>query len=326
MAEILSQDEVDALLNGLTGGTIEAETDEPASKGGASSYDFTNQDRIIRGRMPTLEMIHDRFARIFRTTISASLHRSVDVAITGTALTKFGEFIRSLPVPTSLHLFKMEPLKGRGVLVVEGQLAFALVETYFGGHGGSRFKLEGREFTSIEQRIIRKVVDMVLSDYGDSWNPVHPVNIEFLRSETNPQFVNVVPPSDVVTVVDCELEMEGVSGRLIFCLPYSTLEPIRDKLRAGFQSESMEVDAAWLERLKSQLKGANVEVRVELGRTTLRGREVLDLQPGDIITLGEDYKRPLTIYFGGLPKLVGVAGSHSGKRGVQILGRWTPGR
>lgn len=321
MSQILSQDEVDALLNGLGGGAIEAETDQPMPEDGVIKYDFTNQDRIVRGRMPTLEMIHDRFVRIFRSTISGSLRRAVDVSVANSDITKFGEFIRSLPVPTSLHLFKMDPLKGWGVLVLEGRLVFALVESYFGGQGGSHFKLEGREFTPIEQSIIKKVVEMVLADYKVSWNPVHPVSVEFVRSEVNPQFINVVPPSDVVTRVELELEFEDATGRMLFCLPYSTLEPIKDKLRAGFQSESFDVDTAWIKRFGEQLKEAPVDVRVELGRTKLRGRDLLHLQAGDVLTLDRDASAALTVFVAGVPKMLARPGTFKGSHAVQIVDR-----
>ena len=326
MAQILSQEEVDALLTGLSGGAIEAETDRPPAQDGTVPYDFTNQDRVVRGRMPTLEMIHDRFARLFRTTISGSLRRAVDVSIVNSEITKFGEFIRALPVPTSLHLFKMDPLKGLGVLVVEGKLVFALVECYFGGRGGSLFKLEGREFTPIEQRLVKRVVDLILADYKASWSPVHPISMEFVRSENNPQFVNVVPPSDVVMIVECELEMEEAAGRLLFCLPYATLEPIRDKLRAGFQSENPEIDNAWIDRLKDRLKEAPVNVRARLGTAAIRGRDLLNLQIGDIITLNEDRSTPLRIFVENAWKFSGKPGSFKGSRAVQITGAILPKR
>jgi flagellar motor switch protein FliM len=181
MAQVLSQEEVDALLTGLGGGTIEAETDQPPSPDGIVVYDFANQDRIVRGRMPTLDMIHDRFARLFRTSISGSLGHPVDVSIVNSEITKFGDFMRGLPLPTSLHLFRMEPLTGLGVLVIEGKLVFALLDSYFGGRGGSYFKLEGRDFTPIEQNIIKKVVDLVLGDYRQSWRPVHSISVDFVR-------------------------------------------------------------------------------------------------------------------------------------------------
>ncbi|MCX7014520.1 MAG: flagellar motor switch protein FliM [Candidatus Sumerlaeota bacterium] len=326
MAQILSQEEVDALLTGLTGGAIEAETDQPRSAEAVIPYDFTNQDRIVRGRMPTLEMIHDRFTRLFRTTISGSLRRAADVSIVNSEIVKFGDFIRGLPVPTSLHVFRMEPLKGFGVLVVEGKLVFALVECFFGGRGGSLFKLEGREFTPIEQKVIKRVVDLILEDYRVCWKPVHPVSVEFVRSEINPQFVNVVPPSDVVTTIECELELEEAAGRFIFCLPYSTLEPIRDQLRAGFQSENFEVDNAWMDRLRMRLREAPVDVRVQLGTASLRGRDLLRLQAGDVIPLNEDRSTPLKVFVEDMLKFRGKPGSHNGNRAVQICGIQYPKR
>jgi len=326
MAQILSQEEVDALLSGLSGGAIEAETDQPGAADGILPYDFTNQDRIVRGRMPTLEMIHDRFARMFRASISGSLRRAVDVSIVSSEATKFGEFMRGLPVPTSMHVFKMDPLKGLGVLVIESRLVFSLVECYFGGRGGTMFKLEGREFTPIEQRVVKRVVDLALSDYRASWNPVHPISVEFVRSEINPQFVTVVPPSDVVAIVECELELEEASGRVVFCLPYSSLEPIRDKLRTGFQSENLEVDTAWINRFKNRVKEAPVDIRVQLGTAVIRGRDLMNLQPGDVITLNEDRASPLRVFIEDMVKFAGKPGSYRGSRAVQITRMIPPKR
>lgn len=323
MAQILSQDEVDALLTGLTGGTIEAETDEAPPEDGVVKYDFTNQEKIVRGRMPTLEMIHDRFARMFRTSISGALRRPVDVSIINCETVKFGDFLRGLPVPTSLHMYKMEPLKGWGILVIEGKLVFALVECFFGGRGSSSYKLEGRDFTPIEQRMIKRVVDLVLHDYRASWQPVHPVSVEFVRSEINPQFVNVVPPSDVVTTIECELELEDASGRLLFCLPYSTLEPIKDKMRAGFQSESFEVDLQWMRRFEERLKETVVEVVVRLGSATITSRDLINLQVGDVITLNEDISKPADVYVERILKLNGRTGSYKGNQAVQVS-KWIP--
>ena len=208
MSKILSQDEVDALLKGMTGGEIEVETDQAPDEDGVIAYDLTNQDRIIRGRMPTLEIINDRFARIFRTSISSTLRKVVDVSTTSIDMIKFGEFMRSLPVPTSLHIFRMEPLRGHAIMVIETRLVFNLVDYFFGGDGKSDIKIEGRDFTAIEHRVTKRVVEMVLADMEKAWKPVHEISLQYHRSEINPQFAGIVPPTDVVVVIKFDLEME----------------------------------------------------------------------------------------------------------------------
>ena len=248
MAKILTQDEVDALLKGMGGGEVETETDNSSGEEGVTPYDLTNQDRIIRGRMPTLEIINDRFARFFRQTMSTALRKVIDISAFSIDMIKFGEFMRALPVPTSLHIFKADPLRGHAIMVIETKLVFNLVDSFFGGSGRGYIKVEGRDFTPIESRLVTKVIKMALSDLQKAWNPVHPLTLSYVRGETNPQFASVVAPTEVVIVVKFEVELEQTVGTLIICLPYSTIEPIRSKLYAGFQSDQLEVDTAWISR------------------------------------------------------------------------------
>ena len=318
MSKILSQDEVDALLKGMSGGEIEVETDTAIGADGVIVYDLTNQDRIIRGRMPTLEIINDRFARLFRTTLSSGLRKIVDMTTTSVDMVKFGEFMRSLPVPTSLHIFKMDPLRGHAIFVLESKLVFNLVETFFGGAGAGEVKIEGRDFTAIEQQLTRKVVMMALKDMEQAWKPVHEVTLVYQRTEINPQFASIVPPSDVVIVVKFELEMEHAAGTITVCIPYSTVEPIRSKLYAGFQSDQLEVDHEWMRRFREQLKDAGVEVAVELGRTMIRSGDLLQLQVGDVITLEKDVKEPLTAMVEGVPKYSGRPGMSRGAKAFRV--------
>jgi flagellar motor switch protein FliM len=283
-------------------------------------YDLTNQDRIIRGRMPTLEIINDRFARLFRTTLSSSLRKIVDMTTTSVDMVKFGEFMRSLPVPTSLHIFKMDPLRGHAIFVLESKLVFNLVETFFGGSGGGDVKIEGRDFTAIEQQLTRKVVMMALKDMEQAWKPVHEINLLYQRTEINPQFASIVPPSDVVIVVKFELEMEHTAGTITVCIPYSTVEPIRSKLYAGFQSDQLEVDHEWMRRFREQLKEAQVDFTVELGRSQLKSGDLLKLKVGDVLTLDKDVSDYLVAMVEGVPKFKGRAGSYRGNKAFKVEG------
>jgi len=323
MSKILSQDEVDALLKGMTGGEIEVETDQAPDADGVIAYDLTNQDRIIRGRMPTLEIINDRFARIFRTSISAALRKVVDVSTTSIDMIKFGEFMRSLPVPTSLHIFKMDPLRGHAIMVIETRLVFNLVDSFFGGDGKSDIKIEGRDFTPIENRVTKRVVEMVLSDLEKGWKPVHEVKMVYHRSEINPQFAGIVPPTDVVVVIKFDLEMEQAAGTIIICIPYSTIEPIRNKLYAGFQSDQLEVDMEWMRRFKKQLREAEININVILGNATITGRELLALKPGDVIQLDQDASDPVIALVQGVPKFKGMPGLADGNQAMKITERLT---
>jgi flagellar motor switch protein FliM len=323
MTKVLSQEEVDSLLRGMSDGEIEVETDVGVDDSGVIPYDLTNQDRIIRGRMPTLEIINDRFARLFRTTLSAAVRKVVDVSTTSVDMIKFGEFMRALPVPTSLHIFKMDPLRGHAILVIESKLVFNLVETFFGGAGQSEMKIEGRDFTPIEHRLTKKVVMLILEDMEKAWRPVHDIKTEYARTEINPQFASIVPPTDVVVVIKFELEMDQAAGTITMCIPYSTIEPIRGKLYAGFQSDQLEVDHVWMQRFQHQLREAAVNFRVILGTTHLRSRELLNLQVGDIIQLDQDVSDPLFAEVQGVRKFRGIPGLRRGAKAFQVKGSLT---
>ena len=247
MSKILNQDEVDALLRGISGGEIETEEEPVESADGIVPFDLVNQDRIIRARMPVLEIINDRFSRLMAGALGNTMRKRIDVNPMSIEMSKFGDFMHSLPVPTSINIFKLEPLRGNALLVVDTRLVFSLVENFFGGVG-SHPKIEGRDFTPIEQSVIAKVVKIILSNLEDAWRPVHEIAIELLRSEINPQFATIVPPSDVVVVISFEVELENAMGTMVLALPYATIEPIRAKLYAAFQTERLEIDQVWVSR------------------------------------------------------------------------------
>lgn len=318
MEKILSQDEVDALLKGLTNGEIESDKEEEQENDGIRIYDLTSQDRIIRGRMPTLEIINDRFARLHRVTLSGAIRRVVDITVTQTEMVKFGEFTRTLPVPTSLHIIKLDPMRGHVLLVVESRLIFNMVDCFFGGTGRSNFKIEGRDFTSIEHRVIRKIVQATLKDLDQAWRPVVPINFQITRSEVNPQFATIVPPTDLVIVVHFELELDRLIGKLILCLPYSTIEPIRSKLYASYQSDQLEVDTEWTDRFRKRLHEVEVEVVVELGKSTIKGRDLLQLDVGDVVLLDHEVTEPLTVKVEGVPKFKAMPGTYKGSQAFMV--------
>jgi len=318
VSKILSQDEVDALLTGISKGDVPTGTDEPKETGEITPYDFTSQDRIIRGRMPTLDIINQRFVRGFRTTLSTQLRKLVDIGAASTTIMKFGEFLKTLFVPTSLHIFRMDPIRGQALLVLESNLVFSLIDAFLGGKGMMDIKIEGRDFTNIENRIIRKVVDAALADYAKAWNPVYPVSIRFLRSEANPQFVGIVPSADLVVVISFEVEMESSAGKLIVCIPYGCLEPIRNLLQAGFQSGQPEVDLAWIERFRGRIAETPVMISAELGRTTITGKDLLALEAGDVLLLDRNTTEELDVRVEGVLKFRGYPGTYRGNKAIKV--------
>jgi flagellar motor switch protein FliM len=320
MSNILSQEEIDVLLKGLSGGEIETDRTEQREPGDVLPYDLTSQDRIIRGRMPTFEMMTERFARLYRLSLSSLLRRVVGVSALSVEMMKFGEFLKTLPVPTSLHIFRMEPLRGSAIFVVESKVIFSLVDILFGGSGQSSFKIEGREFTAIENRLIKRAVLSALTDFEKSWKAILDVKISHQRSEINPQFAHIVPLTDVVVVVHFEIEMEFSSGIVSVCIPYSMLEPVREKLHAGFQSDALEVDSVWANRFREGLMSSRVELIVELGRSEVSGKEIVDLKKGDVIMLDRYRVDPLDIFVEGVQKLTAFPGVYKGNSAIQIAG------
>ena len=277
MASVLAQEEVDALLQGVASDDLgmEEEEDEEYDPTEVVTFDLTAQDRIIRGRMPTLEIIHDRFVRLFRLTLSNALRKVVDISVRSTELIKFGEFLKTLPVPSSMNLFRMTPLRGNAIMVLETRLVFTLIDLFFGGSGELEVKAEGRDFTEIESRMIKRVVISGLEDLQSSWRPVFPVQINYTRSEINPQFVAIVPHSEIVIVVTFDVEIGRAPMSITICVPYSTIEPIRTRLNAGFQSEQDEKDNTWSNRFKKNLNRTHIEMIAQLGATKISVNDFL---------------------------------------------------
>jgi len=323
MGQILSQEEVDALLKGVVGGEIETETDIPdlSGDGDFSRYDFAAQDKVIRGRMPTLDAINDRFARFFRITLSSMLRRMIDVTAVSLDTLKFGNFMRSLPVPSSIHIIRVDSLRGNALIVLETKLVFALIDSFFGGRGAGAVKVEGREFTPIEQRMLYKVVSAAVRELENSWQPVYDLNLSYVRGEMNPQFAGIVPNEDVLIVVQFDVEMDEMSGNVMICIPYMLIEPIRDRLYASFHTEEKSsVDSAWVNRFKHELLGVYVDLSVELGRTSITSRELVSLKRGDVLVLEKDVSDTLTVMVEDLPKYYARPGKIKDNLAVDIVG------
>jgi flagellar motor switch protein FliM len=318
MEQILSQEEVDALLKGVTEGEIVTETQKEMDDSGVIPYELTSQDRIIRGRMPTLEVIHHRFCQFFRTTLSAFVRRIVDVNAVSMEIIKFGDFMKTIPVPASFHIFRLKPLRGDAIVVLESKLIFSLIDCFFGGEGDISMKMEGREFTEIEQKIIEKVVKAALRDLEVSWRPLLSLDIQWERSEVNPQFITIVSPSEAVIVNSFEVEIERAKGIMSVCIPYSTIEPIRRELQTGFQGDRLEVDQAWMKRLKELLMGVTLNASVELGVTMMPLGELIHLSPGDIIQLDKNADEELIVKIENVPKFKGIPGILKGSKAIQI--------
>src|SRR5262245_16955668 len=276
--DVLSQEEIDALLHGVDSGSVK--TDEAALPGEVRQFDFTNQVRIVRGRMPTLEMISERFARLFRTSLFNMLRRAPEVAVAPIRMQKFSEYVHSLHVPTSLNLVRVLPLRGTALVVLEPKFVFAVVDNFFGGSG--RFaKIEGREFTATESRVINMLLKHIFADTKEAWATVARLDIEYLNSEINPHFANIVSPTEIVVVTSFHIELDGGGGDVHFTMPYSMIEPLREQLDAGVASDRVEHDERWALALKEEIEDAEVELTTVLGRGRITMQQLLEMKPGD---------------------------------------------
>ncbi len=282
--DFLSQEEVDALLKGVTGETDEPE--EAQSEGaGIRSYNLGTQERIVRGRMPTLELINERFARYLRIGMFNYMHRNTEVSVGPIRVQKYSEFIRNLVVPTNLNLVSAKPLRGTGLFVFDPNLVFLVVDNMFGGDGRFHSRVEGRDFTPTEQRIIQGLLGVVFAEYGRSWKPVYEINFEYIRSEMNSQFANIATPSEIVISTTFTLEFGGATADMHICFPYSMIEPIRDLLYSTMQSDQLSSDKRWISMLRKQLQGAEVELVAQLGSSEITLGQILKLRVGDIVPL-----------------------------------------
>ena len=283
MSEFLSQDEVDSLLRGVTGETEEVKDD--SETGGVRSYNMATQERIVRGRMPTMEIINERFARLFRIALYNFIHRSSEVSVGPVKVMKFSEFIRNLPVPANLNLVQVKPLRGNALFIFDPNLVFMVVDSLFGGDGRFHTRVEGREFTQTEHRIIQKLLDVLFEAYEKSWEPVYKLDFEFLRSEVNPQFANIATPNEVVVVTTFEVEFTGVGGAIHICMPYAMIEPIRELLYSTMQGDHVIADKRWLHMLSKQIQSAEVELNAILGHASTTLDHVLRMKVDDVIPL-----------------------------------------
>jgi flagellar motor switch protein FliM len=283
MSEFLSQDEVDSLLRGVTGETEEVK-DETAGDG-VRPYNMATQERIVRGRMPTMEIINERVARLFRIALYNFIHRSSEVSVGPVKVMKFSEFIRNLPVPANLNLVQVKPLRGNALFIFDPNLVFMVVDSLFGGDGRFHTRVEGREFTQTEHRIIQRMIEVLFEAYSKSWEPVYKLEFEFQRSEVNPQFANIATPNEVVVVTTFEVEFTGVGGSIHICMPYAMIEPIRELLYSPMQGDHVIADKRWLHMLSRQIQSAEIELTAVLGHAQVTLDHVLRMKAGDVIPL-----------------------------------------
>jgi flagellar motor switch protein FliM len=311
--KILDQAEIDALIHGMDSGAVN--TEAPPSPGEVRQYDFQNQMRIVRGRMPTLEMINERFARLFRVSLYNLLRRSPEISVSPVAIKKFSEYVHTLHVPTNLNLVKINPFRGSALIVFDPKLVFAVVDNFFGGTG-RHAKIEGREFTATEQRIIHMMLRSVFADLHEAWSHIFNIEIEYLQSEINPHFANIVSPSEIVVITTFHVELDGGGGELHVTMPYAMIEPLREILDSGMASDRVEKDDRWNVCLREEIEDAEVELSTHLGETNVTIEQLLNLKAGDILNC--DFAGKVLVRVEDVPMFRGTFGVSRGQQAIKL--------
>lgn len=319
MSKLLSQEEINALLNEVETGNIAATVEPIEIKDGTiRTYDLTHHERIIRGRMPGLELVNERFTRLFMNSLSSKLTKFVDAVVQDISMVKFNEFIKAISLPSSINVFKIEPLHGYALFIVEAPIAFAILECFFGSNDINNIKVEDRSFTSIEQRIIKKVVDLALHDIEIAWKSLSDVNLKYVGVETNPRFITIVTPVEPVIKIEIKVAVEEFDGRIFLCIPYSTIEPLKEKLYSSVHSETVETDKRWISRLTTVLCDSYIKIIAEIEKIELTVGEVLDLKVGDVINLGKSISDEFDITVEEVLKFKGTPCLSRGSQAIKI--------
>ena len=313
--QVLSQDEVDALLQGITGESQKPD-EEVVAAGGTRDYDLASQERIVRGRMPTMEIINERFARNIRIGLFNLIRKNPEISINGIKVQKYSDFLRDIVVPTNFNIMSVRPLRGSGLVVCEHTLVFAVIDSLFGGNGKFHTRIEGRDFSPTEQRIIQRLVEVISAEYKKAWTGIYPLELEYQRSEMLAQFANIASPSEIVVATSFTLEIGDNSGTIHFCIPYATLEPIRDILYSTAQGDSNEPDRRWVNLLKEQIQPAEVELVATLAQAPATVAQLLALEPGDFFEL--DLKQIIQAKVSGVPLFDCHYGLSNGKYALKV--------
>ncbi|WP_297056960.1 flagellar motor switch protein FliM [Thermosulfurimonas sp.] len=317
MDKVLSQEEIDALLAGLEGGEVDT-TPEPSTEEGVRPFDFRHYSVSTRIKIPGFEVINEHLARGLRMGFSTLLREIVEVNSEPIQMERFRDFLNRIPVPTSIHIFRLEPLRGQALLVIDAPLVFTFVERFLGGGERKLIKVEGREFTPIEQRLIRRVVNHIFQELERAWKGIQPVKAKYVRGEVNPQFARVLQPEEIVVVCNFEVDIEGITGKIAFCYSFGMLQPIKSKLYTPYQVEET-TDPYWQKQLEEIVFSAEVNLKAFLGHARLKIRDLLSLEPGDVLVLEEKAEEPVTVSVEGIPKIKGELGSYRRYKAIKVL-------
>ena len=314
---VLSQDEVDALLAGVTGEESSGKSSQQEETTGVRAYDLTSPDRVVRHRMQTLELINERFARRLRSALFAFTRRNADITVSTLRIVKYSEFERNLPVPSNLNMVALKPLRGTALFTYDPNLVFAVIDTVFGGHGRFNTRVEGRDFTNTEQRIIRRLLTLTLEGYANAWEQIYKIDLEYIRSEMHTKFASITGSHEIVVVSTFNIEMGSTGGRLNICLPYSMIEPLRDLLTRPLQDATNDAtDDLWTRRLSKQMRSADLELVAEFTRIDSSIGELMRLQVGDVLPI--EVPKVITAHVGGVPVMECTYGTSKNRYALRV--------
>ena len=321
MNQILSKEEVESLLGGIDEGKVKTETDPVGAVDNSEVYDFSRQRSPLHLSVPALNIINKRFVTLLKESLNRATGSKVVISVPSMHSNKYKEFSRRLSPPTNLNIFHMKPLKGSALMVLETPLVFAFLDTLFGGTGVSEVRVEGRNFTSIETKMIGKIANIILADLEKAWSDVHKIQMDLVRSEMDPQFAAIVRPDDMVIIVKCNIEIENETGSLTLCIPYYTIEPIKDKLKHRFQDEASEVDQALRQTLEQRIRETDVNLSCTLGKARIKGKELLEMKVDDVIPLDQKIGDSVVVRVEGIGKFKGYPGCCNNKQAIRISER-----
>ncbi|MGM0785228.1 MAG: flagellar motor switch protein FliM [Pseudomonadota bacterium] len=314
--DLLSQEEIDALLKGVSG------DEESTSHGDVDSrvrpYDPATQHRIIRERLQALDIINERFARHFRMGLFNLLRRSADITVDSVRYQSYSDFSRNVPVPTNINIIAMKPLRGSALIVFPPNLVFMVVDNLFGGDGRFLTKSEGREFTNTEQRIIQRLLSLAIDAYSESWKSVYPLEISYLRSEMQSKFANITnSPNEIVVNTSFNIEVGNLTSSFQICIPYSMIEPLRDLLANPLSDGSHSQDSTWTQRMAGELRHSEVELVANFATISSRIAHVMALKVGDILPF--ELPETVTANVDGVPVMECEYGSQHDQRALRVL-------
>ena len=320
MSQVLSQEEIDALLKGIADGEVAVEPEEAPAPPDLEvrPFDLVKMARSKKEELPALQFVYDRFAKALTSALTVFIEREVDVSVTGVQNIEYRELTKSLPVPTNINLITTENLRGFFVLTVDAKLIFSVLETIFGGSRLSAPRIEGREFTKIEMKVVKKLMDVLLVELEKAWAPVYDVRCKYSRSEMNPNYLTVIGPEEVVSLCDMTVTVDDMQSWMKVCVPYGVLEPIRNVLVMAPSREEREIKQRWEKQLKGKILDVPVEVTAVLGRKRISVRDFVTIKEGTVIMVDRYANDPIPLEVSSRARFKGRLGLFKGNKAVKI--------